>query len=181
MHTDAASRIAILGSGGTGKSTLTRELASLYHLPTVHWDGLYWKPGWIHTPENDWLIIVTRELAKSQWIADGDLREYQEELLARAQVIIFLDFNRWLCILRVIMRRLQYWRRVRPDTGPGCYEEISWQVLKGLWVYPIKKRPQILRNITRFEGSKTVFIFKNPRELERFIRSGLVLASTSIG
>ncbi len=43
-------RIAIIGCGGAGKSTLARELGKILDLPVVHLDRVYWKPGWEPTP-----------------------------------------------------------------------------------------------------------------------------------
>ena len=42
----AATRIAILGGGGAGKSTLTRQLGAALGLPVIHLDRLVFGPGW---------------------------------------------------------------------------------------------------------------------------------------
>jgi hypothetical protein len=47
---DGCCRIMLIGSGGAGKSTFARELAQLTHLPIVHLDQIFWKPGWEPTP-----------------------------------------------------------------------------------------------------------------------------------
>ena len=38
-------RIAVVGSGGAGKSTFGRELGRLLGLPVIHLDHHYWRPG----------------------------------------------------------------------------------------------------------------------------------------
>jgi len=40
-------RILVIGSSGTGKSTLARQLASKLALPIIHLDQEYWQPGWV--------------------------------------------------------------------------------------------------------------------------------------
>ena len=39
-------RVAVLGSGGAGKSVLAAAIAERTALPVVHLDTVYWKPGW---------------------------------------------------------------------------------------------------------------------------------------
>ena len=64
-------RIALLGPAGAGKSWLGRQLAELLDIPVIHLDRLYWKPGWVATPDAEWQEIQLRELERDSWIADG--------------------------------------------------------------------------------------------------------------
>ena len=50
-------RIAVIGSGGSGKSTFSALLGTELNLPVHHLDQLYWKPNWVKTPKDDWLKI----------------------------------------------------------------------------------------------------------------------------
>ena len=43
-------RIVIIGSAGTGKSTLAKDLGQILGLPVYHLDAFLWNPGWIQTP-----------------------------------------------------------------------------------------------------------------------------------
>ena len=40
-------RILILGSPGTGKSTLSRELSHILQLPVYHLDQLFFEANWV--------------------------------------------------------------------------------------------------------------------------------------
>jgi adenylate kinase family enzyme len=48
------SRIAVVGSGGAGKTTFANELGDRTGIPVVHLDHHYWNPGWMETPLKDW-------------------------------------------------------------------------------------------------------------------------------
>ena len=46
-------RIAIIGAGGAGKSTLARQLGEVLGIEVIHLDALFWKPGWVDTPRDE--------------------------------------------------------------------------------------------------------------------------------
>ena len=64
-------RIAIVGSTGAGKSTLARQLGEVTGLAVVHLDALYWRPGWVPTPDEEWDAVVKEVASKESWIIDG--------------------------------------------------------------------------------------------------------------
>src|SRR2546422_11738342 len=47
-------RILVIGTGGSGKSTVARRLAQRTGLPLIHLDAHYWRPGWQPTPPDEW-------------------------------------------------------------------------------------------------------------------------------
>ena len=71
FHPCLVKRIALLGPAGAGKSWIGRQLARLLDVPVIHLDRLYWKPGWVATPDAEWQEIQLRELERDSWIADG--------------------------------------------------------------------------------------------------------------
>ncbi len=44
-------RVLIIGSGGAGKSRLSVRLGEALGIPVLHLDALFWKPGWVMTPD----------------------------------------------------------------------------------------------------------------------------------
>ena len=50
-------RIAILGRGGAGKSTLASYLATRYKLPVFELDQYFWDEDLTPTPVDQWNII----------------------------------------------------------------------------------------------------------------------------
>jgi hypothetical protein len=61
-------RVAIIGCGGAGKSTLAQALGACLGIEVVHLDRLYWRPGWVPTPR----ALLPRRPGRRA--ADGDSR-----------------------------------------------------------------------------------------------------------
>lgn len=163
-------KIAIIGAGGAGKSTLTRQLGEILSLPVYHLDALYWKPNWTPTPLEDWEAIQETLVQQDAWILDGNYSNTLRIRFQAADTIIFLDYPGWLCLWRVLQRRWKYLGKTRPDMGKGCPEKIDAEFLYWVWNYRRTRRPGILQRLAAYKTSKTVFIFTSPTQTKRFIK-----------
>jgi hypothetical protein len=47
-------KILVIGSGGAGKSTFAKRLGGLLGINVIHLDALYWQPGWIEPPKEEY-------------------------------------------------------------------------------------------------------------------------------
>ncbi|WP_197992848.1 MULTISPECIES: DNA topology modulation protein [Nostocaceae] len=163
-------KIMIIGSGGAGKSTLARELGRILDLDVIHLDAFYWNPGWVETAKDEWQIIIQDLIKRDSWIMDGNYGNTLDLRLPVADMVIFLDFTRLLCLLRVMQRRWQYAGKSRPDMSSGCPERLNWEFCKYIWSYPIARRPNILQRLSNLTSNQQVFILRNPREVREFLQ-----------
>ena len=163
-------RILILGCGGAGKSTLAGQLGEILDLPLIHLDQEYWQPGWVPTPDDEWLRRVGKLIQEERWIMDGNYGSTLGMRLRRAEWVIFLDYPRWLCLWRVMKRICRHRGRTRPDMTPGCAERWDWEFIRFIWDFKKKGRIRNYRVIGE-QGlrSKTV-VLKSPRETKVFVR-----------
>jgi adenylate kinase family enzyme len=161
-------RIAIIGPGGAGKSTLARELGALTGLPVIHLDAEHWQPGWVEPSREAWQARVREMAAGSRWIMDGNFGGTMAERLARADTVIFLDFPRLLCIRRVLGRQLRYFGRTRPDMARDCPEHFSLSFLRWIWEYPQSTRPKVLDRM-RTSAATRRLVLRSPREVTAFL------------
>lgn len=170
-------RVAIIGPGGAGKSTLARQMGELTGLPVIHLDREHWRPGWVATPEDEWVEHVTELAAGERWIMDGNYGGTLENRFARADTVIYLDFDRFTCIRRVLKRRFQYRDRgrSRPDMADGCEETVDPKFLWWLWTYPAKRRAETLGLLAAaHREGKRVVILRDAKQVRAFVS---VLAS----
>ncbi len=164
-------KVAVIGSGGSGKSTFSRKLGSMLKLPVHHLDTLYWSPGWIETPKGKWESVV-RELADNdQWIIDGNYRSTMDIRLNLADTIIFLNMPTLLCTYRIIKRRFMFKGKKRPDMTEGCEEKLDLEFVKWVWKFNKNERPNIIEKLKIYEGKKNIIILSNPKDVENFLKN----------
>ena len=163
-------RIVIIGCGGSGKSTLARQLGEKLNLPVVHLDRLFWKPGWQETTAEEFDAKLAAELEKSQWIMDGNFSRTMPQRLAKCDTVIYLDYNRIVCLWGVICRVIKSYGKSRPDMGEGCPERFDWEFVKWVWNFNRRNREKNYRYLNETPNAKT-YAFKTRKQLKKFLRT----------
>ena len=164
-------RIMIIGCGGSGKSTLARELGAKLRLPVVHLDQIFWSPGnWQHLERETFNELLREELEKRQWILDGNFDRTMEMRLQKCDTVIYLDYNRVVCVLGWLKRVIQNRGKTRPDMGPNCQEKLDLEFAKWIWSFNKKNRRKY-HEILAQQKNKEIHIFKNRRQLRSFVES----------
>lgn len=147
-------RVVIIGRGASGKSTLARRLGDITGLPVIELDKIFWRPGLIATPREQWVVMQEKLVAGNRWIMDGDLGPYDavEVRLHAADMIIFLDFSLVRCAWRAIRRSqegVDFWR---------------W-----LLAYRYQSRPMLRAAIANHAPNAVLLVFHSPKALSRFV------------
>ena len=163
-------RIAIIGSAGSGKSTLAIQIANLVDLPLFHLDRLFWKSGWVETPKPEFSLVVEEVASKPRWIIDGNYSRTIEIRLKAADMIIFLDFSKYLCLFRAMKRSFLNRNKDRPDITEGCKEKFDMEFYKWIWNFPKRSRHKIISALSKLQVQKKIFVFKHPKELKKWIK-----------
>jgi adenylate kinase family enzyme len=99
-----ASRVLIYGVTGSGKTTFARNLAERTGLPWHSVDELTWEPGWVEVPADEQRRRIERICAGERWILDTAYGIWLDVPLARVEVIVGLDYPRWLSLARLLRR-----------------------------------------------------------------------------
>jgi adenylate kinase family enzyme len=163
-------RILVIGSGGSGKSTVATRLGALLNLEVSHLDKFFWQPGWVKPATEDWVQTVTELMSRDSWILDGNYSGTLELRFEKCDTIIFLDLSRWLCLWRIVRRVLRYRKDLRPDMAEGCPEKLDLEFVTWVWNYPRRTKPKVVQLLReRCEGKEIVWL-RSRREVEGFLR-----------
>ncbi len=156
-------RILIVGCCGSGKSTLSRKLSQKLDIDSISLDKLFWKPGWVERNSDDFDKSLQKELEKDSWIIDGDYGRALSHRLKYADTVIFLDFNRWVCTLRVLKR----WWFQEGYQAEVCPQKVDLQFLKYVFFkYPKDNRFRTLKAKAECPNTVKWLAFQKPSEVE---------------
>ena len=142
-------KIAIIGNGGGGKTTLSRLLAARFGLPVTHVDSIQYLPGLKVRDRDETSSLLETIASQPGWIIDGfgslDVMRRRFEL---ADKVIFVDFplwrHYWWCLKRQV---ISIWQP-RSELPENCREATLAQTVKLfkiLWRVHTEIRPQLLK------------------------------------
>jgi adenylate kinase family enzyme len=162
-------RILVIGSGGSGKTTVAKQIAHRLDLPLVHLDALYWQPGWHATEKSAWEATVRELVAAPRWVMDGNYGGTLDLRLARCDTVVFLDLPRVVCLSRVVKRWLMFRGQTRPDMTKYCPERLDWEFVRWIWTYPARRRAGILRRLATIRDDQRAIVLSSDAETRRFV------------
>jgi adenylate kinase family enzyme len=101
-----AQRVLIYGVTGSGKTTLAARLSERTGLPFHCVDDLTWEPGWVPVPPEEQRRRIAAICAQDSWILDHGYSSWIDLVLARADLVVGLDYPRWRSLSRLVLRTL---------------------------------------------------------------------------
>src|SRR5919205_3576218 len=169
-----APKIAVVGTSGSGKTTVARELARRLGVPHVELDALYHGPGWTETPVEEFRRRVEAATDGSGWVVDGNYDGSLGDLvLGRADTVVWLDVPLRVALSRVTRRTI---RRIRTNEELWSGNRESWRGgflgWESMFVWTIRSH---LRNrrvrARRFERHPSLRIvrLRSAREVETYL------------
>ena len=171
------SRINIIGTSGSGKSTFSKALAGALNYPYVEMDQLYWQPGWQGTPDETFFPKLEAALQTDYWVLDGNYTRTASIKWKQVQMVIWLDYPFYIVFMRMIKRVLR--RAItREEIWPGTGNRESLMMALGKdsiirWMLKTYKT-----NKDQYEAAMSdpglkdsVFIrLENPKQAEQFLK-----------
>ncbi len=110
MHPFPYTRVIVVGTTASGKSTLAETLANRLDLDFVELDALYWQPNWVGTPDEEFIPKVDAATRGERWVVAGTYSRTIPTTWRRAEIIIWLDYSLplifWQLVKRTVRRNL---------------------------------------------------------------------------
>lgn len=153
-----------MGSGGAGKSALSRQIGAITGLPVIHLDHHYWEPGWVPTPNDVWVERQRALLDQPSWVADGNYGGTLELRATLADTIVFVDMPRRVCLSRAV-------RRLRSPIlqAEGCPQKVDVEFLRWIWAFPKNTRPKVLDVLGRHAPTTDVVQLRSGADIRAFL------------
>ncbi|MFG3643564.1 topology modulation protein [Micromonospora sp. NPDC047762] len=142
-------RIAIIGCGGSGKSTVARQLARVLDVPLTHLDATYYDQHWKPLQQDEFAAQQEKIVAGERWIIEGNYAGTLPIRLAAADTVIFLDLPATTCLWGIAQRRWRY--RGGQHHQDGVYDRITWNFVRYVLSYRRTMRPRV-QNLLREHG-----------------------------
>ena len=166
--------IFVVGTSGSGKSTAAKKISAALGHKHVEIDALLWLPNWTQRAANELSKLLEEELTTGPIVMDGNFAS--KGITPRSgDVLIFLDYPRWLVITRLIRRSLA---RVilRKELWSGNREEFKFLLARDPDTNPIvhafkthSSRHESYTLLLEQSMQTSNHIVKNPKQLDKLL------------
>jgi adenylate kinase family enzyme len=171
-------RIHVVGTSGSGKTMLAKQIAQQLQLPHVELDALHWEPNWTAADTNVFRERVERALQNDRWVVDGNYSRVRDLIWNQADTIVWLDYPFWLVFCRIVWRTLRrgltrqpLWNNNRESLAKGFGREsmILWM----LKTYQRRRQeyPAMLSQHQQSHPQVEIITLRSVRSTQKWLKS----------
>ncbi|MBO5023548.1 MAG: adenylate kinase [Clostridia bacterium] len=159
-------KIIVIGSPGVGKSTFSRKLRDVLHLPLFYLDMIYHRPDRTTIPREEFDKKLSEILAKDKYIIDGNYQRTLEVRLRECDTVFLLDFPLEVCLDGALARVGK-----KREEMPWVEEELDPEFKKWIEDFPNNTLPKIYELLEKYKQGKNVVIFKSRKEADEYLKN----------
>jgi len=122
-------RVSVIGTSGSGKTAMARQLGAALDLPTIELDAINWQAGWrdLNTYDPETFVRRVEEAAAADsWVIDGNYSRVRPLIMARATHVVWLDYPKAVVMARVLRRSFMR-SLTRAELWPGTGNIEDWR------------------------------------------------------
>lgn len=169
----APSRVLFYGVTGSGKSAAARAYAQATGLPEFSADDdIGWLPGWQQRTVEEQRDLAAAIAAQDRWVLDSAYGVWRDVVLPRAELVVGLDYPRWLSLARLVRRTLR--RAVtRKPVCNGNQETLARLFIQDSiirWHFrSFTRKRQVMRGLHSDPAMPPAILFRHPRQLDAWL------------
>ncbi|MFC4558263.1 DNA topology modulation protein FlaR [Virgibacillus kekensis] len=171
LNKEATKKIRIIGSVGSGKTTLARELSAQLGIPYYELDNVIWirdPSGDIRRTESERNDYLQQIIQSDTWIIEGvHNEEWTRKTFTQADLIVFLDLNYHLRTYRIIKRFIRQKAGIESANYQPTFS-IFLKMFKWNRFFEKNGKPNFHR-VTNY-CSDRVIIVNRPAELRKLLQ-----------
>ncbi len=169
-------RVRVVGTSGSGKTTYGRALAARLGVPFRELDEVFWDAGWrLKEPEAGRAVLrAFLDGAPGGWVVDGSWTTQRAGLADDADVVVWLDYPRWLVMGRVLRRtvargllRRELWHGNRESLRNLLHRDPEQNIVLWAWTSHAPNRERYARDAAL--GEVPVVRLRSPRAARRWL------------
>jgi adenylate kinase family enzyme len=160
-------RIAVIGNGGGGKSTLARILGQHLGIPVHEVDEVQWLAGWRRAPLDEVVQTLEAWAAEDSWIIDGfGPWPAIDRRMRRADTIVYVDLpfrtHLWWAAKRQVVSLVR--RRAWAGQSAPPPSLLLFRTLRRVHAM----RSDLLELVTKDGRAAKLVHLRSPREISRW-------------
>ena len=163
MEKNVLEKIIVVGSSGAGKSTFSRRLKEISHLPLYHLDMIWHKPDKTNVSREEFDKALNSILLKEKWIIDGNYQRTMEVRLQHCDTVFLLDYPLDICLSGARSRI----GKPHPDL-PWTETELDAEFRQWIVDFPTKQLPIIYGMLEKY-NDKNIVIFKSREQADAYL------------
>lgn len=181
-------KINVVGTSGSGKSTIARLLSQALLLPYIEMDRIFWLPNWQQSPDDLFLSNLgtaltaasaqTDQDGRGGWVLDGNYNRTKPLKWASIDVVVWVDYSFPRTLYQAFIRAIgRIWSG--KELWPGTGNREQWTetffsrdsiLLWTVWTYwSNKRRYEADMRDPRYAGVRFIRI-REPGQVEGVVR-----------
>ncbi|GGI16257.1 DNA topology modulation protein FlaR [Gottfriedia solisilvae] len=162
-------RIHIIGSVGSGKTTLAKNISNILSIPYYELDNIVWKRtsnGDIRNSMDDRDAIFQNIIGQDYWIVEGVHYEWVKKSFELADMILLLDVSKkkrkYRILKRFILQRLNIEKANYKPTLKMLRKMYKWN-----HNFELLYKPDILNMLKQYNHK--VYLLKDNKDIDKLL------------
>ena len=135
-------------------------------------DDIGWLPGWQQRTVEEQRDIAAAIAAQDRWVLDSAYGVWRDVVLPRAELVVGLDYPRWLSLARLVRRSLRR-ALTREPVCNGNHETLARLFVEDSiirWHFrSFTRKRQVMRGLRADSGMPPAILFRHPRQLDAWL------------